>query len=47
MSKWIEIMANCVLRNILSDIRSAGWFSIIADEATDVSKGEQLCICIR
>ena len=47
VNEQMEIMANCVLRNILSDIHSADWFAIIADEATDVSKCEQLCICIR
>ena len=47
VNEQMEIMANCVLRNILSDIHSADCFAIIADEATDVSKHEQLCICIR
>ena len=42
----MEIMANCVLHNILSDIHSTDCFAIIVDEATDVSKHEQLCICI-
>ena len=40
-------MANSVLRSILWQINSAGWFAIIADEATDVSKCEQMYICIR
>ena len=40
-------MASSVLRSILSEIHSTGWFAIIADEATDVRKCEQMCICIR
>lgn len=40
-------MANSVLRGILSEIHVAGWFSIIADEATDVRRCEQMCVCIR
>ena len=40
-------MANTVLRTILKEIQSASWFSIIADEATDVKRCEQMCICIR
>jgi len=36
-----------VLTNILVDIRKANWFSLIADEATDVSNTEQLTVCIR
>ena len=37
INEQIELMANSVLRSILSQIYSAGWFAIIADEATDVS----------
>ena len=29
------------------DIREAGMFSLIADEATDISQKEQLCVTIR
>lgn len=47
VNEQIELMAKSVLRNILSDIHTASWFAIIADEATDVSKCEQLCVCIR
>ena len=47
VNEQIKLMANTVLRSILIEIQSAGWFSIIADEATDVSRCEQMCICIR
>ena len=41
------LMSNSVLRDILCKIREACKFSLIADEATDVSNTEQLCITIR
>ena len=36
-----------MLRKLLGEIRSTPWFSVIADEATDVANKEQLVICIR
>ena len=36
-----------VLRSLLVDIRRSEWFSVIADEATDLSQKEQLTLCIR
>ena len=41
------LMANQVLRAILSEIREANIFAVLADEASDVSLKEQLCVCIR
>ena len=35
------------MRDVLNEIRSANWFSLIVDEATDISNKEQLNICIR
>ena len=40
-------MGNTVLREILMLIRSGTWFSIIADEATDICRNEQLSLSIR
>lgn len=42
----ISIMAHQVQRDLASDIRG-NFFSIIADEYTDVSNDEQLTICLR
>ena len=36
-----------VLEVILSKTRSAKWFSIMADECTDVANLEQMAVCIR
>ena len=40
-------MSNRVIRQILSGIRVAKIFSLIANEATDVAHKEQLCMTIR
>ena len=47
INEMIMLMGRTVLQQLLVEIRKAGWFSIIADEATDVSHKEQLCIAIR
>ena len=39
-NELISLMAN----HILSEVRKASMFSLIADEASDVSQKEQLCI---
>ena len=41
------LMANHILREILHEVREAGAFALLADEASDVSLKEQLCISIR
>ena len=40
-------MGLTVLRGLLNDIKAVQWFSIIADEATDLSHKEQLMLCLR
>ena len=40
-------MGKTTLRNLLSRIKSSLWFSIIADEATDISRNEQMSLSIR
>jgi hypothetical protein len=42
----IALMANHILRKLLQDIREATVYALIADEATDISDKEQLCITI-
>lgn len=43
----IELCGNQILRKIVADIQRARFFSIIADETSDSSHAEQLCICVR
>ena len=40
-------MVQSILRQILSEIRTCLWFSLIADEATDIAHNEQMSISIR
>ena len=47
ITELINMMGQAVLRNILSNINDAKWFSIIADEASDISHNEQLSLSIR
>ena len=47
VNEMITLMGNTVLRKLLSNIREAGWFTIIADETCDISNHEQLCVAIR
>lgn len=47
VNKIITLCGNTVLRQLLKDIRAAKYFSVIADEATDISHNEQICIAIR
>ena len=43
----ISLMGNCVLRSILTDVRESLWYSVIVDEATDVSHNEQMSVSLR
>ena len=40
-------MGQQLTRALLKDIKEANVFSILADEAPDVTNKEQLCVCIR
>ena len=43
----ISVMGQCVLRNIIANISTALWYSVIVDEAIDVSHNEQMSLSIR
>lgn len=47
LNEQISLMGLQLLRSLLDDIKQAQFFSLIADEATDESKKEQLTVCIR
>ena len=46
-NELIVICGDIIRNKILAKVRQAKYFSIIADEATDVANDEQLSICIR
>ena len=47
VNEQIQLMAHCVLRSVLDDIRSQSYYSLIVDETRDVSGKEQLAISLR
>ena len=47
VNEQIKSIAHSALSNILADIRRERRFSVIADEATDISNKAQLTVCIR
>ena len=47
VNELIMMMGQAVLRQILAEIKSTLWFSLIADEASDISHNEYINISIR
>lgn len=47
VNEFINLMGQSVLRNLISEASASMWFSILVDEATDVSLNEQMSISIR
>ena len=47
INELIAEMGRSVLRKLLDCIRTSLWFSILADEATDISHHEQMSLSIR
>ena len=43
----LDLMAISVLREIVDQIKQAGFYSLLADECTDIANKEQLTICLR
>jgi len=47
VNEIISAMGQCVLCNILANVSTAVWYSVIVDEATDVSRNEQMSLSVR
>ncbi|XP_065900823.1 zinc finger MYM-type protein 1-like [Dysidea avara] len=47
VNEIITLMSKSVLRNILADVSKSLWYSVIVDEATDVSHNEQMSMSLR
>ena len=43
----MRTMALMILRQVSHNIKSSGWYTILADECTDVANREQFTICVR
>ena len=46
-NELFKIMGTSIIREHVADIIKAKWFTIMADETTDVANTEQLVVCIR
>ena len=46
-NELIDIIGRHIRSDVLSEVKNAKYFSIIADEVTDVSNKEQLSLCLR
>jgi len=46
-SEMLERLAHSMLRQLVNEIRSHEYFALIVDETTDISRIEQLSLCIR
>lgn len=47
INEILELMANDIVKNKLKLIKSVRFFSIIMDETSDISKTEQVSVCVR
>ena len=47
VNELIKLMGQAVLRQVLAEIKSTMWFSLIADEASDSSHNEYMNISVR
>lgn len=43
----LKLMANQFLRNVMKDLESVNFLTLMADETTDISHREQLVICLQ
>jgi Domain of unknown function (DUF4371) len=43
----IRLCGQVILNQIIDDVKAAKYFSILADETTDVSTTEQMCLLVR
>ena len=46
-NKLLQVMALCILCDVGASIKDSSWYTVMADECTDVSNKEQFIICIR
>ena len=46
-NELISICGEIVSELIVNDVKDAKFFSVLADETTDSSHQEQLCLCLR
>lgn len=47
VNEQMKLLGEHLLQSLLSEIREMPWFAILADEASDISHDEQMCVSIR
>jgi hypothetical protein len=45
-NELLEIIADLVKERIVNDVKSSGWYGIIMDETSDISRIEQVSLCL-
>ena len=45
-NELLEIIADLVKERIVNDVKSSGWYGIIIDETSDISRIEQVSLCL-
>ena len=45
-NELIDLMANSILRHLINDISERCYFLVMADETSDLSNKEQMCLVI-
>ena len=46
-NELLDIVSNMILQKITAEVRRSGFFGIIVDETSDISKTEQVSMCLR
>ena len=45
-NKMLQIIADLIRERITNDVQASGWYGIILDEASDISRTEQVSLCL-
>ena len=45
-NELLQIIADLIRERITNDVRASGWYGIILDETSDISRTEQVSLCL-
>ena len=45
-NELLQIIADLIRERIINDVRASGWYGIILDETSDISRTEQVSLCL-
>lgn len=43
---WVQIIADLIRERITNDVQTSGWYVIILDETPDISRTEEVSLCL-